>query len=40
MNITDIDDKTIRGAIAGKMTLKEYTNPYTKPSFTTENLGH
>lgn len=28
MNITDIDDKTIRGAIAKKIPLKEYTEPF------------
>jgi cysteinyl-tRNA synthetase len=28
MNLTDIDDKTIRGAIAGKMSLAQYTKPY------------
>ena len=29
MNITDIDDKTIRGSIAAKQTLKEFTEYYT-----------
>ncbi|MCC6127842.1 MAG: cysteine--tRNA ligase [Chlamydiae bacterium] len=33
MNITDIDDKTIRGAIAKKMALKEYVEPYRKAFF-------
>ena len=33
MNITDIDDKTIRGAIEKKITLKEYTDPYTEAFF-------
>ncbi|HEV7735899.1 MAG TPA: cysteine--tRNA ligase [Chlamydiales bacterium] len=28
MNITDIDDKTIRGALAKNISLKEYTEPY------------
>lgn len=28
MNITDIDDKTIRGALAKKLPLKEYTEPF------------
>lgn len=28
MNITDIDDKTIRGAIRKKVPLKEYTEPF------------
>lgn len=28
MNLTDVDDKTIRGAIAQKVTLDEYTQPY------------
>jgi cysteinyl-tRNA synthetase len=28
MNITDIDDKTIRGAIAKNIPLKEYTEPF------------
>ena len=30
MNITDVDDKTIRGAIESKVSLKEYTEMYTK----------
>ena len=33
MNITDIDDKTIRGAIAKNVVLKEYTDPYRKAFF-------
>lgn len=33
MNITDIDDKTIRGAIAKKIPLKEYTDPFKKAFF-------
>lgn len=33
MNITDIDDKTIRGAIAKKIALKEYTEPFKKAFF-------
>lgn len=28
MNLTDVDDKTIRGAIAGHVSLNEYTQPY------------
>lgn len=28
MNLTDVDDKTIKGAIAKKVTLDEYTKPY------------
>lgn len=33
MNLTDIDDKTIRGAIAKKIPLKEYTDPFKKAFF-------
>ena len=33
MNLTDIDDKTIRGAIAKKISLKEYVEPYRKAFF-------
>lgn len=33
MNITDVDDKTIKGAIANKVTLDEYTKPYIKAFF-------
>lgn len=33
MNITDIDDKTIRGAIQKKIPLKEYTEPFRKAFF-------
>jgi cysteinyl-tRNA synthetase len=33
MNITDIDDKTLRGAIAKKISLKEYTEPFRKAFF-------
>ena len=33
MNITDIDDKTIKGAIEGKISLNEYTAPYTAAFF-------
>lgn len=33
MNITDIDDKTIKGAIAEKVTLKTFTDRYTKAFF-------
>lgn len=28
MNLTDVDDKTIKGAIANKVTLNEFTQPY------------
>lgn len=28
MNLTDVDDKTIRGAIQAKVTLKEFTEPF------------
>ena len=33
MNITDLDDKTIRGAMAKKSTLKEYTEPFRQAFF-------
>ena len=33
MNITDVDDKTIRGALAVKQTLQEYTKPFTDAFF-------
>lgn len=33
MNITDVDDKTIRGAIAKNITLDEFTAPYTQAFF-------
>src|SRR6185436_14068477 len=33
MNITDIDDKTIRGALAEKVSLKTFTDRYTKAFF-------
>lgn len=33
MNITDVDDKTIRGAIRDGLTLAEYTAPFTKAFF-------
>lgn len=33
MNITDIDDKTIRGAIAKGISLKDYTEPFRKAFF-------
>ncbi len=33
MNITDIDDKTIRGALEKQTTLKEYTDVYIKAFF-------
>lgn len=33
MNITDVDDKTIKGAIANNITLDEFTKPYTQAFF-------
>ncbi|MCE5317228.1 MAG: cysteine--tRNA ligase [Parachlamydia sp.] len=33
MNLTDVDDKTIRGAWAGKMTLEDYTRPFIEAFF-------
>ncbi len=33
MNITDIDDKTIRGAIEKKVSLQAFTEPYTEAFF-------
>ena len=33
MNITDVDDKTIRGTIAQKITLDEYTEPFIQAFF-------
>ncbi|MGH2612839.1 MAG: cysteine--tRNA ligase, partial [Rhabdochlamydiaceae bacterium] len=33
MNITDIDDKTIHGALEKHITLKEYTDPYIEAFF-------
>jgi len=33
MNLTDVDDKTIRGARAKETTLAEYTAPYKKAFF-------
>src|SRR5476649_1244548 len=33
MNITDIDDKTIRGALAEKVSLKAFTDRYTNAFF-------
>lgn len=33
MNITDIDDKTIRGALAEKVSLKTFTDRYTRAFF-------
>ena len=33
MNLTDVDDKTIKGAIANKVTLNEYTKPYIEAFF-------
>lgn len=33
MNITDVDDKTIKGAIRDQLTLEEYVEPYKKAFF-------
>lgn len=33
MNLTDVDDKTIKGAIAKNITLDEYTKPYKEAFF-------
>lgn len=33
MNLTDVDDKTIRGAIAQKVSLKEFVEPYKQAFF-------
>ena len=33
MNLTDVDDKTIRGAIREKLSLREYTEPFKKAFF-------
>jgi cysteinyl-tRNA synthetase len=33
MNLTDIDDKTIRGALAKKISLKQFTDPFRKAFF-------
>ena len=33
MNITDVDDKTIRGAMSGGISLDEYTIPFTQAFF-------
>ena len=33
MNITDIDDKTIRGSLAAGLSLREYTDRYTRAFF-------
>lgn len=33
MNLTDIDDKTLRGAIAMQVSLEEFTQPYKKAFF-------
>lgn len=33
MNLTDVDDKTIRGAIAEKVSLKQFTDTYKKAFF-------
>ncbi|MBS0654517.1 MAG: cysteine--tRNA ligase [Verrucomicrobia bacterium] len=33
MNLTDVDDKTIRGSVAKKMSLNDFTSQYTKAFF-------
>jgi len=33
MNLTDVDDKTIKGAIAKRVSLQEYTQPYKEAFF-------
>lgn len=33
MNLTDVDDKTIRGALAQKVALRDYTKPYKEAFF-------
>jgi len=33
MNLTDVDDKTIKGAIAGKTSLNDFTEPFKKAFF-------
>src|ERR1700749_1837013 len=33
MNLTDVDDKTIKGAIANNVTLNKYTHPYIQAFF-------
>lgn len=33
MNLTDVDDKTIRGAIAGDLSLESYTKPFIEAFF-------
>lgn len=33
MNLTDVDDKTIRGALAAKRSLKDYTKPFIEGFF-------
>ena len=33
MNLTDVDDKTIKGAIEGNVTLEEFTKPYKEAFF-------
>ena len=33
MNLTDIDDKTLKGAIEKDISLEEFTSPYTKAFF-------
>jgi cysteinyl-tRNA synthetase len=33
MNITDVDDKTIKGALVNKVSLDEFTSPYKKAFF-------
>lgn len=38
MNLTDVDDKTIKGAIENKKTLDDYTRPFKEAFF--EDLGY
>lgn len=40
MNLTDVDDKTIRGAIANKLSLNDYTQPYKEAFFKDLNTLH
>lgn len=40
MNLTDVDDKTIKGAIAKNVTLNEYTQPYIQAFFEDLKLLH
>ncbi len=40
MNLTDVDDKTIKGAIENKLSLEEYTKPYTEAFFEDRKTLH